>query len=131
MDRASKPVPEGIIQLQRQLEQFRSTHPLRTKLPEAIWLSAVELARQHGVNSVAYPLRLDYAGLKRRLSGTSGICRKKSKPAFVELVTPPVQSVAECTLEVEGRGGKLRIQLRGASASYLATLSWELVESAS
>jgi hypothetical protein len=33
MDRASKPVPEGIIQLQRQLEQFRNTHPLRTKLP--------------------------------------------------------------------------------------------------
>jgi len=41
--------------------------------------------------------------------------------AFVELVTPQVQSVPECTLEVEGRGGKLRIQLRGASASYLAT----------
>jgi hypothetical protein len=44
MVRASKPVPEGIIQLQRQLEQFRSTHPLRTKQPEAIWLSAIELA---------------------------------------------------------------------------------------
>jgi hypothetical protein len=47
------------------------------------------------------------------------------------VVTPQVQSAPECTLEVEGRGGKLRIQLRGASASYLATLSRELVESAS
>jgi hypothetical protein len=47
------------------------------------------------------------------------------------LVTPQMQSVPECTLEVEGRKGKLRIQLRGASASYLATLSRELVESAS
>ena len=69
MDRASKPVPEGIIQLQRQLEQFRSTHPLRTKLPAAIWLSAVELARQHGVNSVAHPLRLDYGSPASELSG--------------------------------------------------------------
>src|SRR4030095_8018411 len=42
--------------------------------------------------------------------------------------TPRVQSVAECTLEVEGRRGKLRIQLKGASASDLASLSrvlWE------
>jgi hypothetical protein len=117
MDRASKPVPEGIIQLQRQLEQFRSTHPLRTKLPEAIWLSAVELARQHGVNSVAHPLRLDYAGLKRRLSGTSSIRRKKSKPAFVELVAAAPSRPEECVIELESSGGsKMRIQWKTPGA---------------
>ena len=117
MDRASKPVPEGIIQLQRQLEQFRSTHPLRTKLPEAIWLSAAELARQHGVNSVAHPLRLDYAGLKRRLSGTSSIRRKKSKPAFVELVAAAPSRPEECVIELESSGGsKMRIQWKTPGA---------------
>jgi hypothetical protein len=117
MDRASKPVPEGIIQLQRQLEQFRSTHPLRTKLPEAIWLSAVELAREHGVNSVAHPLRLDYAGLKRRLSGTSSIRRKKSKPAFVELVAAAPSRLEECVIELESSGGsKMRIQWKTPGA---------------
>jgi hypothetical protein len=30
-------VPEAITQLQRQLEQFRSTRPARTKLPESLW----------------------------------------------------------------------------------------------
>jgi hypothetical protein len=43
--------------LQRQLEQFRSTQPGRTKLPESLWQAAVELARQHGVYPVAHPLR--------------------------------------------------------------------------
>jgi hypothetical protein len=117
MNRESKPIPEAIAQLQRQLEQFRSAHRLRTKLPEAIWLSAVELARQHGVNSVAYPLRLDYAGLKRRLGGTFGIRRRKSKPAFVELVAAAPSQPEECVIELESSGGsKMRIQWKTAGA---------------
>jgi hypothetical protein len=58
------PIPEAIVQLQRQLDQFRSTQPQRTKLPEPLWQAAVELARQHGIYAVAHPLRLDYIGLK-------------------------------------------------------------------
>ena len=67
MKRKSQPIPEPIAQLQRQLDQFRSTRLIRTKLPEPLWQAAVELARQHGVYAVAHPLRLDYMGLKRRL----------------------------------------------------------------
>jgi len=62
-------LPEPILQLQRQLDQFRSTQPRRTKLPEPLWQAAVELARQHGVYPVADPLRLDYTRLKERLGG--------------------------------------------------------------
>jgi hypothetical protein len=60
--KAKPPIPEPIVQLQRQLDQFRSTRQRRTKLPESLWQAAVELARQHGVYSVAQPLRLDYMG---------------------------------------------------------------------
>ena len=67
MNRESTPIPEPVAQLQRQLEQFRSNQPGRTKLPESLWQAAVELARQHGVYSVAHPLRLDYTRLKKRL----------------------------------------------------------------
>jgi hypothetical protein len=42
-------MPEAILQLQRQLDQFRSTQKRRTKLPESLWQAAVELARQYGV----------------------------------------------------------------------------------
>src|SRR5436190_9324293 len=70
MKRESTPIPEPIAQLQRQLEQFRSAQPGRTKLPESLWQAAVELARQHGVYPVAHPLRLDYTRLKKRLGGS-------------------------------------------------------------
>ena len=83
--KAKPPTPEPIVQLQRQLDQFRSTQPRRAKLPESLWEAAVELARQHGVYSVAQPLRLDYMGLKKpglanlpatRRKGTQGGVRR-------------------------------------------------------
>ena len=116
MERESLPVPEPIAQLQRQLQQFRSTHPLRSKLPEAIWQTAVELAHQYDVNSVAHSLRLDYAGLRRRLGGGIGRRRQKAKPAFVELVAATPSPAQECVIEFESSAGnKMRIQWKTPS----------------
>jgi|SRR5579859_1447322 len=111
MNRKSTPIPEPIALLQRQLDQFRSTQPRRTKLPESLWHAAVDLARQHGVYSVAHPLRLDYMGLKKRLGGASTRRRKATKPAFVELVAPGRGQLEECVIDFESSGGsKMRIQ---------------------
>lgn len=116
MNRKSKPIPEPIEQLQRQLDQFRSTQPRRTKLPESLWQAAVELARQHGLYSVAHPLRLDYTGLKKRLGGDPSLRRKAPKPAFVELIAPPPATLEECIIEFESSsGGKMRIQWKAAA----------------
>src|SRR5258708_39825677 len=82
-------IPEPIAQLQRQLDQFRSTQPRGRRLPDSMWQAAVELAREHGVYSVAHPLRLDYTGLEKRLGGGSHRRGKASQPAFVGLVVPP------------------------------------------
>lgn len=113
-------IPEAILQLQRQLDQFRSTQPRRTKLPESLWQAAVELARQHGVYAVALPLRLDYMGLKKRLGGVPMLHRPVTNPAFVELITPPATASAECLIEFESsRGGKMRIQWKAS-----APLDW-------
>ena len=87
MKRESTPIPEPVARLQRQLEQFRSTQPGRTKLPESLQ-AAVELAYQYGVYPVAHPLRLDYTRLKKRLGGAPTFRREATKPAFVELVAP-------------------------------------------
>ncbi len=65
----STPIPEPIVQLQRQLDQFRSTQPRRTNWPESLWQAAVELVRQHSVYSIA--LRLGYMGAEKRLGGDS------------------------------------------------------------
>jgi hypothetical protein len=112
-------VAEPVLQLQRQFEQFRSSHPLRARIPEALWRAAVELARQHGLNAVAHPLRLDYMGLKRRLAAVAEIPEKKQSrsPGFVELVAPYSAAGAECVIEFESRGGgKMRIQWKGSGA---------------
>jgi hypothetical protein len=79
VNRKSTPhIPEPIVQLQCELDQFRSTRPRRTKLPESRQ-AAVELARQHGVYCVAQPLRLDYMGLKKRLGGAPVVGRKAAR----------------------------------------------------
>ena len=109
--KSTRPIPEPIVQLQRQLDQFRSTQSRRTKLPEWLWQAAVELARRHGVYSVAHPLRLDYMGLKKRLGGVPGLRRKATRPAFVELIAPHPATLEECVIEFESSsGGKMRVQ---------------------
>jgi hypothetical protein len=108
--------PEPIAQLQRQLDQIRSTEPRGRKLPESVWQTAVELAREHGVYAVAHPLRLDYMGLKKRLGGVTRPRRKARKPAFVELIASPSAMLRECVIEFEPlRGGKVRIQWKAAA----------------
>ena len=116
MDRRSTvPIPEAITQLQRQLEQFRSTRPARTKLPDALWQAAVELARQYGIYAVSQPLRLDYTRLKQRLGGVPIQLRKADKPAFLELIGSGATALPECVIEFEAaNGGKMRIQWKAS-----------------
>jgi len=121
--KSALPIPESIVQLQLQLEQFRSSHPYRTRLPETLWQSAVELARQHGLYSVAHPLRLDFTQLKKRLGGVVNTPRKASAPAFVELIASHPATVSECVIEFESSmGGKMRIQWKGSAGPDWASL---------
>jgi hypothetical protein len=104
------------VQLQRQLDQFRGAQPRRTKLPESLWQAAAELARQHGVYSVAHPLRLDYMRLKKRLGGIPLLRGKVTGPAFVELTAPHTTPLEGCVIEWESpRGGKMRIQWKASA----------------
>ncbi len=75
----------------------------------ACWLERIEAANDGGHRSVAAKCS---AGIRR-------------------VVVPQAESLSECVIELEGRRCKVRIQLKSASASYLATLSRELWESAS
>ena len=129
--KSTPPIPEAIVQLQRQLDQFRRTQPKRTKLPEPLWQAAVDLARQHGIYPVAHPLRLDYMGLKRRLGGVAALRRKASKPTFVELTAPPVVPLAEYAIDLEYPSGrKMRIQWKASAPPDWVSLlrAWREME---
>ena len=108
--KGTESMAEPIAQLQRQLEEHRRMRSRRAKLPESIWDAAVELAREYGVHAVAQALRLDYMGLKKRLGEVASRRPDKSKPVFVELITPPPAAREECLIEFESeRGDKMRI----------------------
>src|ERR1700689_1197173 len=104
-------------------EEWRNHRSGKARIPVELWSAAVEVARKEGINRTARQLHVAWDDLKRRMETQGGVAGQPGSPAFVELVSPPVPSVPECTLEVEGHRGKLRIQLKGASASDLATLS--------
>ena len=111
--------------------EWRQNRRGKARIPVELWSAAVTVARKEGLNRTARELHVAWDDLKRRMAVTEGIPRQAGSPAFVELVTPRAQALAECTIELEGRRGKLRIQLKNIPASYLATLSRELWESAS
>jgi hypothetical protein len=124
-------IPEPIAQLQRRFDEFRSTQPHRTKLPETLWQAAVELAREHGLHPVAHPLRLDYMGLKKRLEGVPGPQKKVAAPAFVELIASHPATISECVIEFDSSiGSKMRIQWKGSSTPDWASLlrAWREAE---
>ena len=127
----SKPIPEALVPLQQQFGQFRATHPPRSKLPEAFWAAATELAKEHGLYTVAHALKLDYVGLRKRVSGSAPRRRKPASPRFVELIAPSPPKADECVIEFESaRGAKMCIKWKAATPPDWAGLlrAWRQTE---
>jgi hypothetical protein len=124
-------VPMGMRRVFSRLERWRKSHTGRLPIPEHLWASAAELAREHGVFPTAKVLRLEYGKLKRMAesSGPMG-CSATAPTSFVELVAPSAAGLSECLIELEGPRGKMRIQWKGATGPDLAGLSRALWESA-
>jgi len=123
-------VPEAIVQLQEQLDQWRSTQKRRTRLPESFWQAAADLAKQYGVFQTAHPLRLDYMRLKKRLGDSADPSGKLSRAAFVEL-RPHLSNLQECVIEFTSVGrATLRIQWKSTvSPDWTGLLrAWREVE---
>jgi hypothetical protein len=123
---AAADVPNDLEQLRRRFEEFRNTPPVRSRLPEALWIAAAELAQRYGVHPTARTLRPDYTALKRRLE-TRHPRRAKRKvvapPNFMEFVAPGAKAVTNCTIEVESaQGGKLRLELKAVATTELVSL---------
>ena len=112
-------------------EIWRQTREGKARIPDELWSAAVEVARRDGVNQTATALHLDGGKLKRRMMETGPVPDKRMPPAFVEMMVPQAVGASECTIELEGRNGKLRIDWKGATAADLAGLSRALWDVAS
>jgi len=122
-------IPAGMRRVCRRFDGWRKSHTARLPIPEKLWASAAQVAREHGVFRTAKVLRLEYGKLKRMVEGVTRSTRPAlTSAAFVELVAPQAVGLSsECVIELEGPRGKLRIQWKGATASDLAGLIrvWE------
>jgi hypothetical protein len=129
---------EDVGQLRRRFEEFRSTHAVRSRLPEELWSAAAKLARRDGMEATARVLEVDRPSLQKwtdrfepgaqprprgqvrqRRAGraVSGV------PAFVELLAQTTGAAASCLVEVESpQGAKLRLELKAIQTSALAEL---------
>ncbi|MGB9196668.1 MAG: hypothetical protein WCB53_07045 [Terriglobales bacterium] len=111
-------------------ENWRQNRCGKQPIPEELWSAATELARRNGVNPTAMALHLDGGKLKRRMVAANSVSGKAIPPTFVELIAPAVDQL-ECTIELEGRKGKLRIHWKGATTADVAALSRALWDVAS
>jgi|SRR5580704_12086881 transposase len=128
---------EDVEQLGRRFEEFRRTHPVRSRLPEELWAAATKLARRDGIEATAQALDVDRPSLQKwtnrfepRSEATPRKPRRqrqsKREPAaaaFVELLAQTTGAAPSCLVEVESqRGAKLRLELKAISTSTLAEL---------
>ena len=119
-----------VAEVRARFEHWRQNRKVKTRIPEELWCAAVEVAQRDGVNQTATVLHLDGGKLKRRMMDAGSLAGKTSAPAFVEMVVPHAAAPSECTIELEGRKGKLRIHWTGATGAELAGLSralWDAV----
>jgi hypothetical protein len=112
-------------------ENWRQSRRGKQPIPDELWSAAIEVARRDGVNPTAAALHLDGGKLKRRMVAADSVSGKAMPPTFVELMVPHTVDLHECTIELEGRKGKLRIHWKGATSADVATLSRALWEVAS
>jgi hypothetical protein len=126
---------DDVEQVRRRWAEWRSTHAVRSRLPEELWAAAVELVQRDGMDATARALDVDKQSLRKwagRLNpARPQAARRKPQPkqsanalpAFVELLASGSGTGTSCVVEVESpRGAKLRLELKGMQASELAEL---------
>ena len=105
--------------LRQQVEEWRKARRPNEHMPESLWASAIELAREYGLAPVQGILRIDYRGLQHRVSGVRLPSHgKKPAASFVELAALPSARRSEHTVELEdGAGRRMSLKVCGGSVA--------------
>jgi len=128
MSQEKTAIPDDLLQLSQRLQEWRSSHPPRSRLPEPMWVAAVEMAQRQGLHRTAKALRLDYMRLKERLPATAQPPRAAAS-AFLELWTAPTTGLAECVVELESARGRMRVAMKGVALDWASLLhAWREAE---
>jgi len=132
-------IPPDMQKLYRRFERWRNAHTGRLPIPERLWTTAAELAREYGVFPTAKALHLEYGKLKERAEAAGASAKRRrvkvrarvprqmpsvtSPPTFVELMAPRSGSLPSAVVELEGPRGRMKIELKGVATAELVALS--------
>ena len=65
MAQEAKLYRDDVEQVRRRWAEWRSTHAVRSRLPEALWAAAVELVQRDGIDATARALDVDKPSLRK------------------------------------------------------------------
>ena len=90
--RKRKALPRSIVEVKKQIETWRQTREKRTRMPEELWVEAVEVARRHGIWKVSNAVGCSYESLKarvERVDTTPAPALEAATVGFVSVAPPP------------------------------------------
>ena len=103
--------------VRNQFEIWRKRRRCRSPIPESLWQAAVGLCREHSICEVSQTLRLNYNGLKNRVTRArdrSPAVGQGPDLGFVKLDLGTPIMPSECLVEMEAaNGSKMRMTFRG------------------
>ena len=114
--------PADLVRGRKQFQAWREHRKAGSRIPDALWVMAVRLAKVHGGSRTAAALGLDYYSVRKRVEGAVGEARS-SGPAFIEL-TALILSGKQCRFELDnGSGATMRVQLVGYETADVEALA--------
>jgi len=108
--------------VRNQFEAWRKRRRCRSPIPESLWQAAVGLCRERSICEVSRTLRLNYNGLKNRVTRA-----RDRNPAvgqgpdfgFVKLDLGVPITPSECLIEMEApNGARMRMAFKGVSRDF-------------
>jgi len=121
MNRTSIGATGALESLRGRMDRWRAgCGGKRSRVPQELWNAAIEVARREGVWATSRATRLNYQGLKDRMSQAStGSGIETTSPSFIEVAMAAARTAdgsSRTVIELEGRGGeRLRVEVTGAS----------------
>jgi len=105
-----------------QFGTWRKRRHCRSRIPESLWQAAIGLCQEHSICEVARTLRLNYNGLKNRVTRAkerNPVVGQRPDLGFVRLdLGAPVTS-SECLVEMEApNGAKMRMSFKGVPRDF-------------
>lgn len=121
-DLVSAPIKPTLEAVYNQFETWRKRRRCRGPIPESLWQAAIGLCQDHPVGEVSRTLRLNYNGLRNRLTRVrdgNSVVGQHSDLGFVRLDLGAPVSLSDCLVEMEvPNGARMRMSFKGGPRDF-------------